>query len=127
MVRVRDAGRNGKIERLRFNDLCKFLAFLTFSALGGGGKKNLPRQYRTYKKFLGISNTPEVFIAEAGHVNGARRQKFEITCSDVRILRHTCASLSLSSSLVLISSFSLYIPFPPFSLSLSLFHSLTFS
>lgn len=38
----RDAGRNGKIERLRFNDLCKFLAFLTFSALGGK-KENAPR------------------------------------------------------------------------------------
>lgn len=51
---------------------------------------------RWSKKFLGISNTPEVFIAKAGHVSGARRQKFEITCSDVRILRHTCLSLFLS-------------------------------
>lgn len=38
----RDAGRNGKIERLRFNDLCKFLAFLTFSALGGKKRERAP-------------------------------------------------------------------------------------
>jgi len=65
------------------------------------------------KKFLGISNTPEVFIAEAGHVSGARRQKFEITCSDARIRSRTRAhvsfflSLSLSLSRVPIFSLSL--------------------
>jgi len=109
-----------------FNDLCKFLAFLTFSALGGGEKKKIRlQQYRTYEKFLGILNTPEVFIAEAGHVSGARRQKFEITCSDVRILRHTCAALFLSLPQFLVLIFRLcFLSFLPLFL---LSHSPTLS
>lgn len=67
------------------------------------------------KKFLGISNTPEVFIAEAGHVSGARRQKFEITCSDVHIPEHTCLSLPPNFSLSLASIC------PPIYLSVSSF------
>lgn len=109
-----------------FNDLCKFLAFLTFSALGGSEKKKIRlQQYRTYEKFLGILNTPEVFIAEAGHVSGARRQKFEITCSDVRILRHTCAALFLSLPQFLVLIFRLcFLSFLPLFL---LSHSPTLS
>lgn len=123
MLRVHDAGRNGKIEWLRFLTIyASFSPSLHFPRLAAVKKKTRLQQYRTYKKFLGISNTPEVFIVEAGHVNGARRQKFEITCSDVRILRHTCAALFLSPSqfLVLISSFSVYV-FSPL-LSLCLIH-----
>lgn len=67
---------------------------------GGAGearseeKRNAPRPV-SCKKFLGISNTPEVFIAEAGHVSGARRQKFEITCSDAHVLRSSPSPSSL--------------------------------
>lgn len=81
------------------------------------------------KKFLGISNTPEVFIAEAGHVSGARRQKFEITCSDVHIPEHTCLSLPPNFSLSLasicppiylsVSSFLPHVSSPLHSISLS--------
>lgn len=80
---------------------------------GGSGRRRRGWEEEG-KKFLGISNTPEVFIAEAGHVSAARRQKFEITCSDVRIPEHTCLTrpatlpsfLSLSPSRSYLSIYS---------------------
>lgn len=69
--------------------------------MGRKGERGGVEEEEAGKKFLGISNTPEVFIAEAGHVSGARRQKFEITCSDVHIPEHTCLSLPPNFSLSL--------------------------
>lgn len=83
--------------------------------MGRKGERGGVEEEEAGKKFLGISNTPEVFIAEAGHVSGARRQKFEITCSDVHIPEHTCLSLPPNFSLSLASIC------PPIYLSVSSF------